>query len=98
MSANVCPICSKPILAGHRVNRHHKVYRSRGGSDDAANLAEVHQACHVRLHSERKDFARWGSAGGNKSSLGMHWLWTLKNVKDCPSLDAARAIVRMYST
>lgn len=33
------------------LNRHHVVYRSRGGSDDRSNLILIHTECHRQLHA-----------------------------------------------
>lgn len=37
------------------LNRHHVVYRSRGGSDDRSNLVLIHTECHRQLHARDGD-------------------------------------------
>lgn len=44
-------------LRGGALNRHHIVYRSRGGGDEIKNLALVHADCH-RQHHARDKLAR----------------------------------------
>lgn len=35
---------------GRAVHRHHKLRRSRGGSDDASNTVDACSACHQFIH------------------------------------------------
>lgn len=85
-----CTLCSKPIALSESVNLHHPVYRSNGGTD----VEPAHQACHVRLHSQRGDFRRWGSEGGKLTAATRRWSLNLKNVKDDPAHEMSRAYYR----
>jgi hypothetical protein len=59
---------------------HHPVYRSNGGTD----TEPMHKACHVALHSNREDFARWGRIGGQKAALTLRWAFNLRHVRTHP--------------
>jgi hypothetical protein len=37
-----------------KIERHHIIYRSRGGSNDASNLVNLCQACHKYRHVKEK--------------------------------------------
>ena len=41
-----CPLCSRPLVQGPSVNRHHWVPRSKGGRD----ASDVHVVCHRMIH------------------------------------------------
>jgi len=89
-----CAICFELILPGQPTNDHHEVYKCRGGKATTT----VHKECHVALHSSRGDFREWGKIGGQISALDKHWAFTLKNVKDNPLYEQARAFNRaMYA-
>lgn len=41
------------------VQAHHKKYRSRGGSDELVNLADLCAFCHDAVHRHRPGTGRW---------------------------------------
>jgi len=45
---NICPLCSKKILAHHLFDGDHVVEWSRGGLTDLDNLDVVHRSCHQK--------------------------------------------------
>lgn len=47
--APICVLCG----ASQGLQHHHKVFRSRGGSDDPANLARLCVVCHGAVHGVR---------------------------------------------
>ena len=46
-----CQLCGK-VVVGQRINIHHIITRSKGGTDRPSNLALLHEECHKRLHRE----------------------------------------------
>ena len=89
----LCGLCQQPISKGERVNDHHPIYKSEGGTE----TVEVHEACHRRHHGAPgrdglSDFQRWGRL----SALDRHWAFTLKNVKDHPLYEQARGFYQMF--
>jgi RNA-directed DNA polymerase len=48
----VCPLCSQKITKTTGWQAHHIVWRSKGGSDKAANRVLLHPTCHQRAHSQ----------------------------------------------
>lgn len=67
---------------------HHKHYRSEGGSDNPENLVYLCSRCHVSLHSERGDFAKWGSQGGKKTAASKKSLANLRQFRNPAALQA----------
>lgn len=51
-----CPICSRPLVAGPSVDRHHWVPRAEGGRERAL----LHKVCHRVIHRifDEKELAR----------------------------------------
>lgn len=47
---------------------HHMQYRSEGGSDAIDNLLPLCHKCHVAIHSNAGDYARWGAQGGKSTA------------------------------
>jgi hypothetical protein len=45
----------------------------------------------VSHHSANNHYREWGRRGGQISALDKHWSMTLKNVKDDPLYEQARA-------
>jgi len=45
-----CQYCGKKIQHGERVEMHHIVLRSEGGTDKPNNFALLHEKCHRKLH------------------------------------------------
>jgi RNA-directed DNA polymerase len=48
----ICPVCVQPITKLTGWNNHHIVWRSKGGSDGAANRVLLHPNCHRQVHSQ----------------------------------------------
>ena len=48
----VCPLCSQKITKTTGWHAHHIVWRSKGGSDKAANRVLLHPDCHQRVHRQ----------------------------------------------
>lgn len=65
----VCPVCCEPItsddLASSAVEKHHKLARVDGGSDNYTNLVLLHQHCHSQITyaSNPKTRAVWKACG-----------------------------------
>ena len=49
----LCPRCGLLIEGSDVFDKHHVVYRSRGGPDDAENLQLMHRTCHQQIHTTR---------------------------------------------
>jgi RNA-directed DNA polymerase len=47
----LCPRCHQPISSITGWHNHHVIWKSRGGSDGAANRVLLHPTCHRQLHS-----------------------------------------------
>lgn len=61
------------------IDYHHTVPRSEGGTE---TIALCH-ACHVKHHSSKGDFKRWGKRGGQKTAQNpLNWLKNLKQFRD----------------
>ncbi len=54
----ICPVCQQPITTLTGWHNHHIVWRSKGGSDDAANRVLLHPNCHRQVHSHGFDVAK----------------------------------------
>lgn len=50
---------------------HHLKMVCEGGTDEPKNLICLCAGCHTKLHSDRGDFKRWGSTGGQKTAQSM---------------------------
>ena len=48
----ICPICTQKITTLTGWHNHHIVWRSKGGSDSAANRVLLHPTCHRQVHSQ----------------------------------------------
>jgi RNA-directed DNA polymerase len=48
----ICPVCQQKITTITGWHNHHLVWRSRGGSDKAANRMLLHPNCHRLIHSQ----------------------------------------------
>jgi RNA-directed DNA polymerase len=48
----VCPLCTQKITKTTGWHAHHMVWRSKGGSDKAANRILLHPDCHRRVHCQ----------------------------------------------
>jgi RNA-directed DNA polymerase len=47
----VCPVCRQKLAVLDEWHNHHKIWRSRGGSDAADNRVLLHPTCHMQAHS-----------------------------------------------
>jgi RNA-directed DNA polymerase len=45
-----CQRCGASLFNGETVHLHHKIWKSRGGTDDSSNLELVHLICHQQIH------------------------------------------------
>jgi hypothetical protein len=92
-SNSKCGLCSHPIYEGQKINLHHApILKSKGGGA----VIKVHEACHRNHHSTIGDFKTWGRIGGQISALDKHWAFFLKNVKDDPLYEQARAFYKAH--
>lgn len=82
-----CYLCRKPIHRNSRVEYHHPVYKSQGGTA----TEPTHKACHRRHHSEQGDFKAWGRIGGLTSAQTCAWSITLPNLRHHPAYVMERA-------
>ena len=42
-----CPLCERPLIAGHSVNQHHLVPSTFGGRE----AHWIHKICHAKIHA-----------------------------------------------
>ena len=82
-----CYLCKGNIAKTDKVEFHHPIYRSRGGTE----TAPTHKACHRQHHSAQGDFAAWGRIGGQLTALTRVWSVNLKNVNTHPAFAIDRA-------
>jgi RNA-directed DNA polymerase len=54
----ICPVCQQPITKLTGWHNHHLVWRSKGGSDSAANRVLLHPNCHRQVHSQGLNVAK----------------------------------------
>jgi RNA-directed DNA polymerase len=54
----ICPVCQQAITKLTGWHNHHIVWRSKGGSDEAANRVLLHPNCHRQIHSQGLDVAK----------------------------------------
>jgi RNA-directed DNA polymerase len=54
----ICPVCKQSITQLTGWHNHHIVWRSKGGSDGAANRVLLHPNCHRQVHSHGLDVAK----------------------------------------
>src|SRR5262249_24582921 len=47
-----CPVCDQAITELTGWHNHHIIWRSQGGSDQAANRVLLHPNCHRQVHSQ----------------------------------------------
>ena len=53
----ICQCCGKEIKPGQRVEMHHIIHRSKGGTNKPDNYALLHDTCHNKMH-ETNDFSK----------------------------------------
>jgi hypothetical protein len=83
---NSCYLCQQPFAKNDKVEFHHPIYKTKGGS----GTAPTHKACHHKHHSTQGDFKEWGRIGGNLSALTRQWAFNLKHVKTNPAFENSR--------
>ena len=50
-----CMVCGQPLrIAEEDCQIHHRIWRSRGGSDRADNLELMHANCHRQIHVQER--------------------------------------------
>jgi RNA-directed DNA polymerase len=50
-----CPICGQPLrIAEEDCQIHHRIWRSRGGTDTADNMELMHANCHRQVHVQER--------------------------------------------
>jgi RNA-directed DNA polymerase len=47
-----CPVCQQPITSRTGWENHHLIWRTNGGTDQAANRVLLHPTCHRQVHSQ----------------------------------------------
>ena len=67
MTETICPLCERPL--GSRVERHHVVPKSKGGT----MLVGLHPICHRKIHKlfTNADLARIATIDGLKDTPEM---------------------------
>lgn len=63
-----CPICAQAITPQTGWHAHHLVWRSKGGSEGAANQILLHPDCHRRVHSQRLTVQKPCPTPGNRGA------------------------------
>jgi RNA-directed DNA polymerase len=46
----ICPRCGASLFNGEKLHLHHRIWKSRGGTDSSSNLEFVHLICHQQIH------------------------------------------------
>ena len=59
-----CEECGSQGSKKNRLEYHHIVYRSNGGSDSRSNLQILCKRCHRKFHRQAGDFSEFGRRGG----------------------------------
>ena len=59
-----CPVCREPITDQTGWHNRHRVWRSQGGTDAAANRVLLHRNCHRLVHSQGTSAGKPRPAGG----------------------------------
>ena len=47
-----CLVCGQPLALEASWHVHHLLWRSRGGTDEIANLTLLHPNCHRQIHND----------------------------------------------
>ena len=50
-----CTLCGEHLFNGEELQTHHQIKVSDGGTDEADNLAHLHNACHKQVHGKRTE-------------------------------------------
>ena len=88
-----CYLCKSPIANGQRVEFHHPVYKSKGGTE----TRPTHKACHRSFHNSNGDFKAWGRIGGRIAARTYAWAFNLRGVKDSPQFAIERGFYLAFS-
>lgn len=78
-----CYLCTKPISPRQKVEHHHPIYKSGGGTQTAP--------CHRNHHISQGDFVAWGM----KAAASKRWTFHLLNVRTHPAYESARQFYLM---
>lgn len=65
----ICPVCKQSITNLTGWHNHHIVWRSKGGSDSAANRVLLHPNCHQQVHSQGLNVAKPRPQKGRSKGL-----------------------------
>lgn len=65
----ICPVCKQSITKLTGWHKHHLVWRSKGGSDGAANRVLLHPNCHRQVHSQGLNVAKPRPKKGRSKGL-----------------------------
>ena len=60
----ICECCGTT----KKLEYHHRIYRSEGGSDESDNIMVLCYSCHRQIHQQNGDFKTWGAIGGNTTN------------------------------
>ena len=77
-----CYLCTQPISTRQKVERHHPIYKSKGG----IHTTPCHRRCHRDHHIKQGDFKAWGK----KAAAKKRWAFHLLNVRAHPAYEPAR--------
>jgi len=64
----ICPVCNEKITEVTEWHNHHIIWRSRGGSDTAANRVLLHPICHQHVHSQGVTVSKPRPARGDREA------------------------------
>ena len=60
----LCPVCHQKITKVTGWNRHHLIWKSKGGKEDADNCVLLHPNCHQQVHSRKVEVVKPRPARG----------------------------------
>lgn len=68
-----CVVCDQPLrIAEEDLHIHHRIWRSRGGPDNADNLELLHANCHREIHVQERLTRAAASCEGRLWGLELH--------------------------
>ena len=77
-----CQLCGKEVF-GKKVNLHHIIPRSKGGTDKPNNLALLHNKCHEKLHKKGLEKTLKKNRQYKEATFMNIIKWRFKNDLDC---------------
>lgn len=78
----LCQLCGKTVRGG-KINLHHIVSRSKGGTNRTDNIALLHEKCHERLHKKGMVAKLKANAQFKGSTFMSVIRWRLRKDLDC---------------